>query len=127
MKNYQVFQILLTDADSGMINILGWQRASAASTRVRCHLANSMPFGDDKIIDMDAYTCTMTVNAESLDHVFELTNLWDDESKIMRHRSRVRSGSVGDIIFDAAAGTYHMIASFGFDDITEEVNKEKHA
>jgi hypothetical protein len=58
------------------------------------------------------------VQANDLHHVFELTNLWNDEGAISRIRAGgVRSLSVGDIVLDVEADTYYMVDGYGWTEI----------
>lgn len=62
---------------------------------------------------LDYYTPAMNVEAESLDHVFHLTNAWNDESKVER-LAPCRSTSVGDLILDTETDNLYMVDTFGF-------------
>lgn len=73
-------------------------------------------FGAKKFThDMFQYfTEVAKVDTDDLEHAFELTNLWEDESKITRF-TRMSSTSVGDIF--QKGDRYFMVDSFGFQEL----------
>ena len=60
------------------------------------------------------FTEVCRVDTNDLEKAFELTNLWEDESKIVR-KARMSSTSVGDIF--GKDGRYYMVDSFGFTEL----------
>lgn len=76
------------------------------------------------VLPMAHYRQVATVDAESVDAVYQLTNHgvpgqadnWTDNPGVTlwADKSRTRSTSVGDVIGDEN-GDYYRVASFGFD------------
>lgn len=60
------------------------------------------------------FTAVAKVATDDLEEAFELTNLWNDESKVTR-LERMSSTSVGDIF--SKDGRYFMVDSFGFEEL----------
>jgi len=60
------------------------------------------------------YTCVAKVNTNDLEEAFELTNLWDDMSKVEQF-TRMSSTSVGDIF--GLNEHYYMVDTFGFKEL----------
>jgi hypothetical protein len=60
------------------------------------------------------FTEVATVDTDDLEEAFELTNLWNDPSKVNR-KTRMSSTSVGDIF--AMNGRYYMVDNFGFEEL----------
>jgi hypothetical protein len=60
------------------------------------------------------FTEVAKVDTDDLEMAFELTNLWNDESKVTR-LERMSSTSVGDIFMKD--GRYFMVDSFGFEEL----------
>ena len=56
------------------------------------------------------------VVADSLDDVFRITNLWEEDESVKRFRTG-HSTSVGDLIEDTSTGKIHMVDSFGFQEV----------
>lgn len=60
------------------------------------------------------FTEVAKVETDDLEEAFELTNLWEDETKITR-LTRMSSTSVGDIL--QKDDRYFMVDNFGFTEI----------
>lgn len=60
------------------------------------------------------FTEVAKVDTDDLEEAFELTNLWNDESKVTRF-TRMSSSSVGDIF--QKGDRYFMVDTFGFQEI----------
>ena len=65
------------------------------------------------------------VDCKSLDDVFEKTNnidhAWTENPEVVRVLTpRPRSLSVGDLILDGAANKMYVVATTGFQEVTEE-------
>jgi hypothetical protein len=60
------------------------------------------------------FTEVATIDTDDLEEAFELTNLWNDESKVNR-KARMSSTSVGDIF--GMNGRYYMVDTFGFKEL----------
>ena len=122
MNNFLLFQINMTPDEVNVVNREGWEFAKMMFPRVKAYLANSISFSrEERVTDLDLYDLTARIKAENLDEVFEVTNLWNRPEQVKKFRQAVRSGSVGDIIADVANDRFYMIASCGFDDITDEI------
>lgn len=65
-------------------------------------------------VQTEFYTQVMEVEAESLDHVFHLTNVWNDLSRVTTLTNRRGSTSVGDLIKDVETGVVYMVDGCGF-------------
>ena len=63
---------------------------------------------------IDFFEAVASVEAESLDEVFELTNVWDrpERVRVITGNGKMRSLSVGDIVYDGT--DYMLVARFGF-------------
>lgn len=57
-----------------------------------------------------------TVDTDSLDETFRLTNLWKEPEKVNKISEKMHSVSVGDILL-TEDGQYHLVAGFGFDEV----------
>ena len=67
-----------------------------------------------KVGDFDHYTPVFRVEADDLNHVFALTNHWDDEDRVLRI-DRGHSTSIGDIIeTHNGEHAYWMVSFDGF-------------
>ena len=60
------------------------------------------------------FTEVATVDTDDLEDAFELTNLWNDASKV-KNIARMSSTSVGDIF--GSNGRYYMVDTFGFKEL----------
>jgi len=65
--------------------------------------------------NLQYYTETMRIDTNDLEEAFELTNLWNDESRVERVGPRQSSTSVGDIF--AKEDRFYMVDKFGFAEI----------
>ena len=103
-----IYQIRMSDSQIDAFNA-GHSVPSIEAKR-------KLMFGSKKFTpDMLQYfTAVAKVDTQDLEHAFELTNLWNDESKITR-LERMSSTSVGDIFMKD--GRYFMVDSFGFKEL----------
>jgi hypothetical protein len=120
MKTFTVKQIKFNEVESEYPNEFGWDGAVARSEKWRAKM-DYMHFQADegdvfKQEDIDLYNDTFLVQAESLDHVFHLTNMWNDMDKVHMYEQG-HSTSVGDLIVDNATGDTFIVAGFGFDKV----------
>ena len=120
MKTYTVKQITFNKEEDDMPNKLGWDGAVARSDKWRAKM-DYMHFQDREgdIFNKDdiaLYNDKFLVQAESLDHVFHLTNMWNDLEKVHIYEHG-HSTSVGDIIVDNETNKHYIVAGFGFDEI----------
>jgi hypothetical protein len=74
----------------------------------------SLMFGSNKFTPsmLQYFTEVAEVDTNDLEEAFELTNLWNDESKVTRF-SRMSSTSVGDIF--RLGDRFFMVDTFGFE------------
>ena len=106
-----IYQIQLTDEQIDMINAQGHDSVPAQKAKL------DVMFGSEgfKVENLKYYTMTMTVDTPELEEAFELTNLWNDKSRVVRHGVRQSSSSVGDIF--GKDGRYYMVDRFGFTEL----------
>ena len=113
-RNYTkitIYQIQLTDEQIDMINAQGHDSVPAQKARM------DVMFGSEgfKVENLKYYTAVMMVDAQELEEAFELTNLWNDNSRVVRYGARQSSSSVGDIF--GKDGRYYMVDNFGFTEL----------
>lgn len=106
-----IYQIQLTDEQIDMINAHGHHAVPAQKARL------DVMFGSEgfKVENLKYYTAVMTVKTEELEEAFGLTNLWNDESRVVRLGAYQSSSSVGDIF--GKDGRYYMVDNFGFTEL----------
>lgn len=114
MARFQIYQVILSDADIDQLNSAGREWALKNLPNYRVYLDN-MSFGAKRFQadDFKHYAQVAEVEAADLDEVFEITNLWNRPEQIIT-KSRMRSTSVGDIILNTETGEYFMVDMFGF-------------
>lgn len=67
--------------------------------------------------DFKFFNPVARVEADNMDHVFELTNLWNDLDRVRKYMP-MHSLSVGDIIeTHTDKHEYYIVADFGFDKV----------
>lgn len=112
----EVYQILLSNDEVAKINAEGWESSPKASAYARV----SMGFKHSKWSEeyLKFYTRVYEVASDELNETFELTNLWEDESKVKR-LARGTSGSVGNLFVkvDGAHRKMFFVDTFGFTEI----------
>tara|TARA_R110000782_G_scaffold55681_2_gene117133 strand:+ start:116 stop:478 length:363 start_codon:yes stop_codon:yes gene_type:complete len=119
MKNtYIVKQVAIPTELRDLPNQKGWDGAITESDHWRVkmdytHFGSKKGFNKD---DLEFFTDTYEVEADSLDDVFRLTNLWNDDSAVKRFRTG-HSTSIGDIIVNKSNNRMVMVDSFGFGEI----------
>ena len=103
-----IYQIRLTNEQIDRVNAYGFGSVPAMKAKT------NVMFGakNFKYSDFEYYMPTMKVDTNDLEEAFELTNLWEDESKIERLGPYQSSSSVGDIFRKGAQ--FYMVDSFGF-------------
>jgi hypothetical protein len=103
-----IYQIHLTDEEYDRVNAFGFDSVPAMKAK------SNVMFGAKNFNPSDFiyYMPTMHVETDDLEEAFELTNLWEDESRIERLGPRQSSSSVGDIFRKGAQ--FYMVDSFGF-------------
>ena len=106
-----IYQIQLTNEQIDTINAHGHDSVPAQKAKL------DVMFGSEgfKVENLKYYTMTMTVDTPELEEAFELTNLWNDKSRVVRYGARQSSSSVGDIF--GKDGRYYMVDRFGFTEL----------
>lgn len=106
-----IYQIQLTNEQIDTINAHGHDSVPAQKAKL------DVMFGSEgfKVENLKYYTMTMTVDTLELEEAFELTNLWNDKSRVVRCGARQSSSSVGDIF--GKDGRYYMVDRFGFTEL----------
>lgn len=106
-----IYQIQLTNEQIDTINAHGHDSVPAQKAKL------DVMFGSEgfKVENLKYYTMTMTVDTPELEEAFELTNLWNVKSRVVRHGARQSSSSVGDIF--GKDGRYYMVDRFGFTEL----------
>lgn len=115
MKNYIVKQIVVPEAEKDYPNQYGWGGAEERSPawKAKLNYMHGLRKGDFNSSDLALYEDTYEVQANGLEDVFRITNLWDDPDAV--HSFRVgHSTSVGDIVVDKETNEMFMVDSFGF-------------
>ena len=115
---YIVKQVAIPAELRDLPNQKGWDGAIAESDHWRVkmdytHFGSKHGFAKD---DLEFFTDTYEVQAESLDDVYRITNLWDKPDAVHRFRTG-HSTSVGDIIFDKLNDKMYMVNGFGFSEV----------
>ena len=115
---WTVFQIEVPREQYGEVNRLGWGALdNPGMEQLRAKQALQLEGYEDYEPWMRKYFKPVAiVEAESLDHVFELTNLWNDQEKVDRLRD-LHSTSVGDMILDGVTGKFWMVDGCGFSEV----------
>ena len=119
MKNtYIVKQVAIPTELRDLPNQKGWDGAIAESNhwRVKMDYTHGLRKAGFKLEDLKYFTDTYTVVADSLDDVFRITNLWEEDESVKR-LMRGHSTSVGDLIEDTSTGKIHMVDNFGFQEV----------
>lgn len=117
---YQILQIHVTDAEADLINETGDFNAVPKFT---AQLAMRRTFdGDITGIAKDAFdsgyfTHVANITANDLEHVFQISNLGNEEDRIER-LDRMHSLSVGDLVIDGNDIVW-VVANFGFEEVCE--------
>jgi len=117
MKNYfTVRQVKISDADKDLPNQLGWDGAIKASPAWKAKMDNMRASHDSFDFDPSSlahYHDCFLVQADDLDDVFRITNLWNDPDAVHTYTPG-HSTSVGDIIQDNKSGDQFLVCDFGF-------------
>jgi len=122
MTVYNVYQITLTDSQVVSIN------ANSEGDLAKTYFRLSNIWGDEgglgtrvkEGIDMGLYNHAWIVEADSVDEVFEITNIRQEEAERV---GRAKSGSVGDIVVDGLSTTGWLCISIGWVELPDDVIK----
>ena len=91
MKNtYIVKQVAIPQEERELPNQKGWDGAIAESNhwRVKMDYTHGLRKAGFKSEDLKYFTDTYTVVADSLDDVFRITNLWEEDESVKRFMNR---------------------------------------
>ena len=121
MNYYTVKQVAIPESEQEFPNDYGWDGAIERSVRWKTKMDLMMVDYQDEPMtlskeQLDCFQDNFLVQAESLDHVFKITNLWDEPDAVHTYTPG-HSTSVGDIIVDNATGEQFVVADFGFNKI----------
>ena len=100
-----IYQIKVTDEQ---INALNAGQSVPAFEAKRSLMFGATNFTPDML---KYFTEVARVDTNDLEQAFELTNLWEDMSKVEKF-TRMSSTSVGDIFLKG--DTFYMVDNFGF-------------
>lgn len=112
---FTVLQIQITDRVYNAVNRLGHEAAAREFPQYRAYM-DTMFKGSDayKPEYREYYTPVCTIEADSLNRVFDIGNIGPEES--ITRLARMHSVSVGDIIVDPQGGQY-MVDRMGFKEL----------
>ena len=115
MKNYIVKQVVIPKEEREYPNLYNWDGAVAKSGAWKARM-DCMHFSQDDTFDIENFKFfkdCFEVQAQSLDHVFKITNLWDEPDAVFTiHQGH--STSVGDIIVEKDTGDHYIVCDWGF-------------
>lgn len=115
MKNYIVKQVVIPESEKEYPNLYNWDGAVAKSGAWKARM-DCMHFGQEDTFDIENFKFfqdVFEVQAHNLDHVFKITNLWDEPDAVFTFQPG-HSTSVGDIIVEKDTGDHYMVCDFGF-------------
>ena len=122
-KPFTVFQIKTTQEQKDIINLRGWGALNDSGMEsMKAKQKLSIRGGEDYEPWMKHFFEPVAiVEAESLDEVFELTNLWGKApEKIERLTETMHSTSVGDMILDGETGQFWFVDWAGFSELAPD-------
>ena len=114
MNRYIVKQITFDAVERELPNQYGWGGAEQRSPKWAAKL--DLMHGDDQDFKQSylaLYNDKYEVEADNLDEVFRITNLWDQPDAVHTYEPG-HSTSVGDLIEDTQDGSIYLVAGFGF-------------
>tara|TARA_Y100000389_G_C17450836_1_gene514671 strand:+ start:79 stop:441 length:363 start_codon:yes stop_codon:yes gene_type:complete len=119
MKTFIVKQVKIPEAEAEFPNEFGWGGAEERSPAWKAKLEGMHFRKDDEfnLENLPHFKDCFSVQAENLDQVFRITNLWDDMDSVQRIGEGGHSTSVGDIIVDTETGKSHIVCGFGFKEV----------
>ena len=122
MNYYTVKQIAIPENEKNLPNECGsWDECVKKSFHWKTKLDLQMVDFVEGDFEMsqdqkDIYTDRYLVQAQYLEDVFRITNLWDQPDQVHTYTPG-HSTSVGDIIVDNETGDEYIVAGFGFNKI----------
>jgi len=111
---FTVYQIQPTKAERDRVNAEGWAVLQENSME-RMRAKQDMQLHGAEAYEpwmKKYYYAVATVDADSLNEVFHLTNLWNEPERVNKMSDRMHSVSVGDMIFDGK--NFHIVDDYGF-------------
>ena len=117
MNNFTVKQIKFNESERELPNQFGWDGAFQRCPKWKAKLDLQMDSERFAPEMLEFFTPVFEVQAEDLEHVFRITNLWDEPDAVATIGERGHSTSVGDIIVDNTTGEQFIVADFGFDKV----------
>ncbi len=111
---FKVHQVTLSEGDCLLVNGLGWEVAAEKAPNVQAYLMAAIERKFQKAFETGQFKHVATIDAATLDEVFEIGNIGPEE-KITRH-APMHSVSVGDVI-QTPEGDFFAVASFGFEEL----------
>ena len=118
---YEIHQIKLTEAETDRINngesFPKWTAYQKATICTHRNIDEARE-QTNKSLENNFYTHVANITANSLDHVFEISNLQQEEDKVERLQP-MRSVSVGDLITDEN-GVSSIVLGWGFINLKQE-------
>ena len=112
MMTVKVYQFQLTQADEALLHEDGWLASEKITAYADQGSSRKVEDGSyDAAKWFHAYSHVATVDADDLDEVFHLTNLWHKPELVEKHSS-MHSVSVGDIL--EMNGEFFLVAGCGF-------------
>lgn len=114
---YSVYQIVIPRTVVDLLNKVGWGGLEDYAELEPMKIKMDLDFDGSESWKPEYfahYKLVATVEAESLEDVFRLTNLWDEAAMngSVEVLTKMRSASVGDLI--CCAGEFFMVEGFGF-------------
>ena len=113
--DYVVDGVIRPSCEADLPNLFGWDGAIARSKKWEAKM-NLMHCDDESMFQgayIGLYNDKYEVEALNLDHVFQITNLWDEPDAVHTFEPG-HSTSVGDLIEDTQTGAIYLVAAFGF-------------
>lgn len=112
--DYVVDGVIRPSSESELPNLCGWEGAEQRSPKWAAKLA--LMHGDVENFKkkyLALYNDKYEVEANDLDEVYRITNLWDEPDAVHTFEPG-HSTSVGDLIEDTQDGSIYLVAGFGF-------------
>ena len=113
--DYVVDGVTRPSCEADLPNLFGWDGAIARSKKWEAKM-NLMHCDDETMFQgayLALYNDVFEVEALDLDHVFQITNLWNNPDAVHSFEPG-HSTSVGDLIEDLQDGSIHLVCGFGF-------------
>ena len=114
MAKFNLLQISMTDKQVEEVNSVSVQKDQPYPGWYKRRMATTFsPTADAVFEAWDQYKTVATIEADDLEHVFEIGNI-GPERRIERHGPPMHSVSVGDVIVDVRYNMAWYVDSHGF-------------